>query len=425
MQRGEDPRRIRVLDARLPVREDLQKDRIGEVDFIQVDITNRQLVEEAFLKPWAEAGLESREPELTVFHTAATIRFYERHLDLLYLSNNVNVCGTRNILDAARLVGAKTLVYTSSGSVRVKRTGFWLLPWQKEPEFYTQVIDDNDDSAWPRQHDQFFSNYAVSKLNAEGRVRAADRSKSGSGVIRTGCIRPGNGIYGLGGDLLVGAYLVRKMNYTWLDNILQSFILVENCSFAHLLYEQRLIELENGSSNPDIGGQAFSVTDAGPPPTFGDIHRALHILSNGEAKFQHLPPSALLGLAHIVEWYHLARHFLRKSRFAFLSYLMPPIVGSLLFLQPSMFALTNINIYFDDSRARAPPEKGGLGYDTECSTLMGVCQVVVHHFRSGGKGTARPIVVTEQSPLIGAEQAVGGVINKLADGPLDAKRALN
>lgn len=425
LKRGEDPHCIRVLDVRAPLREDLQKGRIGEVDFIQVDITNRKKVEEAFLKPWPDGGAAGQ-LELTVFHTAATIRFYERHPDLLYLSENVNLHGTKNILDASRLAGAKTLVYTSSGSVGVRRTNFWLSLWQKQPKYYTQVI--NDDISTPKRHEDFFSNYAVSKLSAEQCIRAADRSKSGDGVIRTGCIRPGNGIYGLGGDLLVGAYLIRKQNYTWLDNILQSFILDENCSLAHLLYEQRLIELQGDSSNPDIGGQAFCVADSGSPPTFGDIHRALCVLSDGKVTFHHVSPTTMLGLAHIVELYHLTRHFLRKSRYAFVTRVMPPIVGSLLFLQPSMFALTNVHLYFDDSRARAPPEKGGLGYNTDCSSLRGVCQVVVHHYRSGGRGTARAIAGhagTEQSPLLGAEQAVGGVMDKLVDGPLDAKRALN
>jgi len=426
LQRGEDPRRIRVLDIRAPEREDMQKNKVGEVDFIQVNIADRRKVEEAFCKPWPDADTESPEPELTVFHTAATIRFFERHPKLLYLSEDVNVHGTQNILDAARLVGARTLVYTSSGSVGVRRTRLWLFPWEKEPEFFTQVITD-DAAVLPKQHDHFFSNYAVSKLAAERRIRAADQSRSGNGTVRTGCIRPGNGVYGPGGDLLVGAYLVKKYNPSWLGNILQSFCFVENCSLAHLLYEERLIELERGTSNPNIGGQAFCVADSGPPPTFGDIFRVLNILSDGEVTFPHFSPTSMLGLAHIVEWYYLARRFLVKSRCGFLARLMPAVVGDIVFLQPSMFSLTNVHLYFDDSRARMPPDKGGLGYAGHCNTLLGVCQVVVDHNRTGGKGTLRVIAghtATEQSPLIGAEQAVGGVVEKFRDG-LDAKNALN
>jgi nucleoside-diphosphate-sugar epimerase len=425
LQRGEDPRRIRILDIRKPVREDLQSGRATEVDFVQVNVTKMDELKEAFLKPWPEdetaAGAPS--PELTVFHTAASIRFFERHPDLLPFSEEVNVQGTQNVLECAKLVGAQNFIYTSSGSVGVRSTRLWLFPWEKEPALFTQVI--NEDIT-PKSHYQFFSNYAVSKLAAERMVRAADGSKSGKGTIRTGCIRPGNGIYGPGGDLLAGAYLVRKNNPTWLGSIVQSFCFVENCSLAHLLYEQRLIEIERGTSNPDIGGQAFCVADAGPPPTFGDLHLTLTTLSDGETTFPHFPPTAMLGIAHLVELYCLARHFLLKS-IPLIGSLMPRIVGEMISLQPSMFSLTNVHLYFDDSRAREPPEKGGLGYQGHCSTLVGLCQVVIDHKRTGGKGTAREIAghaATEQSPLIGAEQAVGGVVNKLGDG-VDAVKALN
>ncbi|GJE86581.1 NAD(P)-binding protein [Phanerochaete sordida] len=430
LQRGEDPRKIRVLDIRPPLRQDLLEGLAQEVDFVQVDITDRDAVLEAFRQPWPNAASDvpnTPEPDLTVFHTAATIRFYERHSHLLYLSENVNVHGTQNIIDAARDVGASAMVYTSSGSVGVRRSCFWLLPWQKEPKYFTQVIND-DDSNLPKQHDQFFSNYAVSKLTAERRVRKADRSESSNGkVLRTGCIRPGNGVYGPGGDLLAGAYMIKKFNPTWIGAIMQSFSYVENCSLAHLLYEQRLIELENGSKNPDIGGEAFCIADPGPPPTYSDIHTALEVLSDGEVKFQNLSPTSMLAIAHLVEWYYLTRRFLVKSSFAFLGNLLPQIIGDVVFLQPSMFALTNVHLYFDDSRARAPPEKGGLGYTSPCRTLEGVCQVVIDHYRNGGKGTARIIaghIETSQSPLVGAELAVGSAMEKISDG-LDVTKALN
>jgi nucleoside-diphosphate-sugar epimerase len=415
-----------VLDIRPPTREDLREGRAKDVDFIQLDITNREAVFKAFQKPWPTVVPGASEPEVTVFHTAATIRFYEKHPRLLHLSEAVNVHGTQNILAAARLTGTRTMIYTSSGSIGVHRSRFWLFPWEKEPAFYTQVI--NDDTNVPKRHEEFFSNYAVSKLTAEGHVRAADRSPSGDGkILRTGCVRPGNGIYGPGGDLLVGAYMVRKYNPTWISNIMQSFIYVENCSLAHLLYEQRLIELENGSANPDIGGDSFCITDAGAPPTFGDIHHALYLLSGGEVTSSDWSPTAMLSVAHLVEMYYLARRFLAKSSLAFLVNLMPEVNGDIVFLQPSMFALTNVHLHFDDSRARAPPEKGGLGYNTEVTTLRGVSQVVVDHYRNGGKGTARAIAghaETNQSPLVGAEMAVGTAMGKIGEG-MDATKAMN
>ncbi|PSR78591.1 hypothetical protein PHLCEN_2v7338 [Hermanssonia centrifuga] len=427
LQRGEDPRRIRVLDIRPPIRKDLQEGAACDVDFVQVDITNAKAVNAAFRKAWPDSS-QSASPqvhEITVFHTAATIRFFERHPSLLHLSERVNLHGTQNILEAAKSIGVRTLIYTSSGSVGVRRTRLWLWPWQKEPKFFTQVINE-DDANLSRRHEQFFSNYAVSKLSAERSVRAADQSPSGDGKLRTGCIRPGNGIYGPGGDLVAGSYLIRKYNLTWIGTIVQSFIYVENCSLAHLLYEQRLLELEAGSSNPDIGGRAFCVADSGAPPTYGDMHNALNLLSNGETTFQDLSPTAMLGLAHLVEWYYLTRHFLLASPLQFLGRIMPPVDGDLVFLQPSMWALTNVHLYFDDSSARAPAEKGGLGY-TGCTTLEGVCQVVIDHYRTGGEGTKRVIAGHAEaghSSLVGAEQAIGVVVDKLVDG-IDATKALN
>ncbi|KAL6306081.1 NAD(P)-binding protein [Sparassis latifolia] len=384
LARGEDPRRIRVLDIRAPVRKDLTEGAAKDVDFLRVDMSDAQAVDAAFTKPWPTDSRASGEPEpeLTVFHTAAIIRFYERHPDLLRFSDNINVKGTQNILDAARRVGASTLVYTSSGSISVRRTRFWLWPWEMQPGYFVQAIND-DDSLIPKQHDHFFSNYAVSKSRGEQLVRAAEKSPSGSGVLRTGCIRPGNGIYGPGGDILIGLYLAQKKNMTWIANIMSSFVFVENCSLSHLCYEQRLIELQRGSAHPDIGGQAFCVADAGPTTTYGEIYDALTLLTKGEVSFYHLSPTTMLALAHVVEAYYVGRHFLMQSPFAFLGRVIPPLTGDIVLLQPTLFALTNIHLLFDDSRARAPPEKGGLGYNGGITTLQGVCKVYLEHLNGG------------------------------------------
>ncbi|KAI0790443.1 NAD-P-binding protein [Abortiporus biennis] len=396
LQRGEDPRRIRILDIRPPVRQDLQKGLARDVDFIQVDVTNAEATDAAFQKPWPVIPGEST-PDITVFHTAATIRFYERHPSLLHLSEKVNLKGTENIVAAAKKAGAKTFVYTSSGSVSVKRTRFWLWPWQKEPKYFVQAIND-DDSLLPKRHEDFFSNYAVSKLTTEHFVRSVNGTPSGNGIIRTGCLRPGNGIFGPGGDILVAWILTKKVNPSWIPTIMQNFIYVENCSLAHLCYEQRLIELQNGSKNPDISGDSFTITDSGPVPLYGDVYNALVLLSQGSTSMIYLSPTLMLSIAHLIEGYYLTRHFLMNSSFAFLGQFLPPIVGDTVFLQPSMFALTNVHLLFDDSRARLSPEKGGLGYDSAITTLEAVCKVVVEHFKGDGKGTLRPLVDVHTDP---------------------------
>ena len=385
MQRGEDPKRIRVLDIRLPTRPDLRTGKARDVTFIEVDISDATAVSEAFQKPWPKTKStgDSDEEGITVFNSAANIRFYERVLALFSRSTVVNYEGTKNIISASKAIGVNILIYTSSGSLAVRRTRFWLWPWQIRPRFFVQVLNDDDDLI-PKRHEHFFSNYAASKWLGEQAVREADNSPSGhSRILRTGCIRPGNGIFGPGGDLICGSYLVRKHNPQWVKNILQSFIYVENCALAHLCYEQRLVELERGSG-PDIGGQSFNVTDAGPPCTFSDLHLALTTLDK-ECEFPTYSVTFMLSIAHIVEAICVAKAVLSTSTSILgriLGRMIPSVRGELAILQPSMFALTSIHLVFDDSRARLPPSKGGLGYNGPYTTLQGICKTADAHLKA-------------------------------------------
>jgi len=394
-----------------------------DVDFRLVDISDREQVLAAFNAPWPSSLSSSLTPpppppgggsrsqpveiietesetETTVFHTAANIRFYERDARLLPLSEKVNVEGTQNVLDAARAAGVSVLIYTSSGSVSVRRARLWLWPWEKQPPFSVQTIDD-DDSRLPRRHEEMFSNYAASKLKAERLVRAADRTPlpSSSGkkgeqgqLLRTGCLRPGNGIYGTGGDILCGAYLARRVNPSWAQEILQNFIYVENASLAHFCYEQRLIDKARGSPNPDVGGQAFGIVDSGPPVTYGDVYTVLTTLTDGQTVFPRLSATATLLLSHIFEGLHLLRFLPALSSSPFLrrlSQFVPALSADLINLQPSLFFLTMVHLIWDDSRARKSPEKGGLGYEPQWTTLTALCKLVEEHKKANGRFEAR------------------------------------
>lgn len=344
-----------------------------------MDITDSAAVHAAFKAPWPKSSDEPT--ELTVFHTAANIRFYERHPALLDRSARVNVQGTQNVVDAAQAVGAGVLVFTSSGSVGIRRSRFWLWPWEREPPFVVQVINDVDDALFPKQHDQFFSNYAVTKVHAERIVRAADKTPTApGGTLRTGCLRPGNGIYGPG-DMICHSYLRRSSNPTWIPNIVQSFTYVENCACAHLCYERRLIDLSRPScKNPDIGGQAFVITDPGPPVTLGDIYTTLETLTDGETRFPRVSPTVMLLLSHLVELYHLTREVL-GAKIPFIQKMLSPVLGDIINLQPSLFALMQVHLIFDDSRARLSPEKGGLGYQGSWTTIQGVHRTYREHVK--------------------------------------------
>ncbi|KXN81568.1 3beta-hydroxysteroid-dehydrogenase/decarboxylase isoform 1 [Leucoagaricus sp. SymC.cos] len=393
LDRGEHPTHIRLLDIRPPPSITLQNALKRGVQFIPVNVSDTSAVCAAFSSPWPSSVPQST--EITVFHTAANIRFYERYTWQLPLSAKVNVDGTKNVIDAAKKIGATTLVYTSSGSVGIRSNRFLLWPWERSPRFFTQIIRDEDqerERTW--KHEDFFSNYAASKSIAERLVRGANKqpihsdASSPPKVLLTGCIRPGNGIFGPRGDMLCGAYVARKMNPTWIQGLISSHCYVENCALAHLLYEQRLIALSHSNPNssttlPDISGQAFNVCDPGSTPTNGDVFTTLTTLTNGECHFHFLPPTFMLLFAYLIEFYYTLPSF-------FNTYLkFPRITGNLINLQPSLFSLTQIHLIFDDYRARLEPEKGGLGYRGAWTTLEALHKTVEEHYKSLSDGSVR------------------------------------
>jgi nucleoside-diphosphate-sugar epimerase len=379
-------------------------------------VSDAEQVHTAFSAPWPPSSDDDEyrdgpehpsaaAAEITVFHTVANIRYYERDHRLLHLSDKVNVEGTRNVLAVARATGVSILIYTSSGSVSIRRTRLWLWPWEQRPKFVVQIFkdDDGDNSRLPMpRHDEMFSNYAASKLKAEQLVRAADGTPSRSGRVqgsqqqqqqlRTGCLRPGNGIYGPGGDIMCSAYIVRQVNPSWAQDVLQSFIYVENASLAHLCYERRLIDKARGSPNPDIGGQAFCIVDDGPPVTYGDVYTVLTTLTDGRTIFPRLSATTMLMLAHVFEGLHVTRSLMLSSSSPVVRHLgrfVPAPTGDLINLQPSLFSLTMPHLIWDDSRARASPENGGLGYEPRWTTLSGLCKLVEEHKRTEGRFEAR------------------------------------
>lgn len=381
LTRGENSKNIRILDIRAPTRSDLTHGPGKLVEFVRTDVTDEESVIAGFTKPWPPTALQ--DADITVFCTAANIRFYEKHPALLPLSLKVNVIGLENVIKGSLACGATILVATSSGSIGVKSTRFLLAPWESEPKFFTQVLQDNTKET-ARPHHTFFSNYGYTKMIGEVRVLAADKSSvAGGKILRTGAIRPGNGVYGIGGDQLAEMYLKNPdTRATWIPNIVHHFISVENCSLAHLCYEQRLVELVGGTMNPDIGGRSFIVTDGGPPIAYSDCYKVVEVLSVEKIKFQVLSSSLMLLFAHIIQAYYLTTHFLSESPNTFLraaSTLLPRLPSLIVSLQPSLWNLTNVHLIFDSSNARARPEVGGLGYKPVWTSLEGLCQLVLDY----------------------------------------------
>lgn len=398
LARGEDPKNIRILDIRAPTRTDLTEGPGKLVEFIQTDVTDEESVVAGFTKQWPTKTPQGT--DTTVFCTVANIRFYEKHPALLPLSVKVNVTGLENVIKGSLACGATILVATSSGSIGVRSTRFLLAPWEPEPKDFTQVLQDGAKESM-RPHQTFFSNYGYTKMIGEGQVLAADKSSGPGGkILRTGAIRPGNAVYGVGGDQLVEMYVKNPdTRVTWIPNVVQHFNFVENCSLAHLCYEQRLVELADGSGNPDVGGRSFIVTDAGPPIAYGDCYKVVEVMTEGNVKFQVLSPSFMLLLAHAVQVYYLMTYFLSQSHNILLRAactFLPKLSPLLVNLQPSVWNLTSVHLFFDSSNARARPEAGGLGYEPLWTSLEGMCQfmldyqsrrVVDNAHSSGGQGS--------------------------------------
>jgi len=204
--RGEHPKNIRIIDLRRPSRKDMIVGRAAEVEFVSADIRDPASIRAAFAVGWPQSHAKG----ITVFHTVAGIRYYERHQSLLVRSSVLNVDGTQNTLTAAKEAGVDIFIFTSSASIPLCRTSFWVWPWQKHPKTFVQVVNDETrPSSKHAKQNEFFSNYAYTKYLAERLVCEADDPAND---FRTGCLRPGNAIFGSGGDLNAGAYLVRGMN---------------------------------------------------------------------------------------------------------------------------------------------------------------------------------------------------------------------
>ncbi|EAU82815.1 hypothetical protein CC1G_11332 [Coprinopsis cinerea okayama7 len=399
LQRGEDPKSIRVIDlAPTPMNDTISEAIKNDgLDYISTSITDPEATREAFCAPWKD-GKPGGATGITVFHTAAAIRFFEQHPVFLRRSSIVNVDGTRNVLEASKIAGVDVLVYTSSAGVSYKNFSSLRWPWEGPPRELYQHI--NEDTVGPRNPAEHTSNYSITKTAAERMVRGWDRTpvtdgSSGTKLLRTGCIRAGNAVFGPRGGTFVEGYLDRESTPTWTSNVVSSFLYVENGALAHLLYERRLLDLKEPTpagrarTLPDIGGKSFCITDPGPPACYSDLYITFNTLTKGRVKFGHTSPTLMLLLAHLIRFYVLFQYFV-TAFIPFLKGVLRPLQGDIAFLQPSAFTASLGHIIIDDSRARKSPEEGGLGYEGVWTTWQGFVKTWKDHedrkqLKTGGK----------------------------------------
>ncbi|UNI14692.1 hypothetical protein JDV02_001294 [Purpureocillium takamizusanense] len=374
LQMGVPPAAIRLMDIRRPARDEFKSGPASEMAFVSTDVTSESDVLRAFGEPWHEAV--ARLP-LTVFHTVALIRPFERSEIFYERCSRVNVAGTANVLAAAQKAGAGIFIYTSSCHAAVRSTGWFFPLWLREPRNFAQVVGDDDFfRPLPRPRD-FASNYARSKAEGERLVCGADDAdddgRRGQGM-RTAAIRPGNGVYGHKDDVILGRLIRLRRVPTYSAPWVHNWVNVHNVTQAHLRLEDALL----GEHASKVAGRPFMVSDEGPGLRFQDVYDILSTTCSTGMRVDYPPPVLLLLLAYAIEAYCLllarAPPLLRKL-------LLLLTAGEprepVLLLQPALFS-SSVTSIIDDSAARRTPAQGGLGYAPACTTLEGMCLQVVH-----------------------------------------------
>ncbi|CRK35347.1 hypothetical protein BN1708_006696 [Verticillium longisporum] len=387
LQRGPAPSSIRIIDFVPPTQDELQTPLAKDVEFAQTDISSEASTLAASKKPWQAT---SAKLPLTVFHTTAAIRPSERHPLVYHRHARVNVGGTANVLSAAKSAGADIFIFTSSCSVALRPVTWFSPLWRRWPTNIVQTMTEDDFSAPLRPREDFPSNYARSKAEAERHVCAADSPVSG---LRTGAIRPGNSIYGGAGDFLVSATLNLPSLPTCTAPWVQNWAHASNVSLAHLLLEAALLGPHVDKAR--IAGRPFLVTDAGPPLRFDDFYTAMKAVAATFPTVRYPPPVLMMAIARVIELWCVT---LWKSPFLARLGMREP-ENFLYLLQPACFTAA-VNCHIDDSAAKRPVEEGGIGYQARCTTLEGICMQLLHLNRSvpnkrvNGKEATRSKTIT-------------------------------
>ncbi|RDA85623.1 hypothetical protein CP532_3549 [Ophiocordyceps camponoti-leonardi (nom. inval.)] len=341
---------IRIVDLNPPAD--------GEISYFKADVTSQSSVDSAFARAWpaAVSGLP-----LTVFHTAAVIRPFERDGVFYPRCARVNVLGSAHVLAAARKAGASVLIFTSSSNAGASGVD-WLYPlWVRRPRAMAQRIGEDDFWQPLRPARQFPSTYAVSKAEAERMICGAD----GAGM-RTGAIRPGNGVYGDVKDHIISPMLVWRQVLTCAAPWVQNWANVRNVAQAHLLLEAALL----GGQADQVAGRPFMITDGGPPLRFQDLYTLLSATSSTGFRVWQPTPVLMLLVAYGIEAY--CRLLARAGP---LRRLMGEPKGLVRYLQPGTMS-SSVTSIIDDSLARKRVEEGGLGYRPACTSLEGLCAQV-------------------------------------------------
>ncbi|CAK7274907.1 hypothetical protein SEPCBS119000_006413 [Sporothrix epigloea] len=361
LARGQSPESIRIVDFQSMHRKDMLESSARDVDVIHTDISSPASTDAAFGKPWPKSVAKL---PLTVFHTAAVMNPSDRTKSAYTFLERINIQGTKNVLAASRRAGADVLVATASASVAVRFVKYFVSPWRLLsgwPRNFVQVLDESDFSRPLRPFDQFYSAYAASKATAERIICDANCE-----TLRTGTIRPANGVYGHPTDNVVGSALNSAVMPAWAYPVVSSFVHGMNCSAAHLHFEAVLADPR--SSTTPQAGRPFVVTDPNPPIQFCDLWFAVEKLGVTPFRTMPLVPVQMLLLSYAIEAY-----INLPLRLPLLKNILPPITGDLKHLQPALFSIVT-HLYATNVPIGKSVKEGGLGYRGLVTTMDGVAQ---------------------------------------------------
>ncbi|KAI1642284.1 NAD(P)-binding protein [Daldinia loculata] len=312
LARGNLPESIRIIDIRKTERNDMRSGRATEIESVQI----------------------SHHPILSML--------------LLHLRNGlckfqytfpeaVNVIGTKNGLVAARRTGVDIFSSTSPGSISIRPVETFVLPWASSPRKFWHILDVGDFNAPLRGREGYFANYPASKAVSEKVVCGSNNEN-----LRTGCVRPANGVYGHPTDNTVGDPLGRT--------VLPSFVHGANVPITHLQHEAALARPWIESFRQ--AGRPFVVTDPNPL-MYSDLYNAIEILSVHPFRIIEVPPVIYAELPY---------------KYPLLRKVLPELKGDIKHLKPGIFSICTHLIASNDE-IRKPVSQGDLGYTGVLITL--------------------------------------------------------
>eukprot|EP01004_Peranema_trichophorum_P002692 NODE_1730_length_1833_cov_56.976608_g1468_i0.p1 GENE.NODE_1730_length_1833_cov_56.976608_g1468_i0~~NODE_1730_length_1833_cov_56.976608_g1468_i0.p1 ORF type:complete len:549 (+),score=72.01 NODE_1730_length_1833_cov_56.976608_g1468_i0:41-1648(+) len=316
--RGE---KVRVFDM---MKSKLFLQTVGDdplVTFIKGDVTN------------LDAVLSACEGVTTVFHSAATIRYFERLKHQLGNSVAINLHGTKNVVDACKQKGVKNLIYVSSSHVCIGKG------------LCKEMMDESSPYVTPTTT---YNHYCISKALAEKLL-----VESGDDNLFTAAVRPCSAIYGFGDSLQLQAALddgyvtvpapAMFIDYVYVDNIVYSLLLTEKA------IKSRLPGIVNGD--------VFCISN-NEPITAEDFWLAVKCL-RPKVKIFHPPMLFLRSMSYGLE---------------IIERLFPgtvSVLGKFKMMTPACLVLLDLTYTFKTEKA-----KRVLGYEPAYTVDQGICRAL-------------------------------------------------